>query len=494
MQILNNHIISFLNNFFNKETNILHFGSSLQSNLFNDIDLMILSDEYTDFTKEIIQYKSLSFDITIVPKQKIYQIIELNKINGIYVSIFEKGRIIKDTDGTIDIIKNHINENKIQPSLFLKKQYTEYLLKEAILNLKSAIAFEADLLFYNLLVLLIDYKLIDFNIGNAIKVKNKYKEISKFDPNYLITLTKIKEKFTKNRSHKELSVNLNSIMPLQQVISKKYYSNRYKLSNIYNTNLVIQINGVKSINDFLDLTKDISSFLDVDLYFFNVEKSSSLILEDAYYIVLVDSNERLKVKAHKLKELINKNIIEDLRFIYPYQIEMSSFLGQFDSTEFKNIEKGFISLSKFILSNYSKKSNTLLWYINLLIGSNLYLGKNKDQFSNDISNLGRLYGHDFLNNSKEHKKALYYKLGFSNEVLNYESDIKDIYKDVINNWAIQYLPDSMVNKLIKNIAIENSQDKIHLINFLARILFLKEEYLIYFFHIAGEILQDLDEY
>lgn len=484
MKLINDNIKSFLNSFFKNETNVLHFGSSLKSKSFNDIDLVILSDNYSKFTKEIFSYNSLIFEVIIIPSQQIFQILELNKINGVYISVFEEGEIIEDKNGVIQEIKELIHKKKIQPSLILKTQLIENQIRVIFDQIKTSNGLETEILLYNLFENLIDYRLLDFGVFNSLEVKYKYKEILKFDPDFIIHLTKIKNTYLSKKSYSHLLFDLKTVIPIQKIQSKKYHSTKYELSAIYDNNLVIQIKGLNTIENFFVFTKEIIISLNVPFYFFKIEKQSSFALEDGFYIVLVAPNKKLRSVYKSLCQTVNENAHYKIEITFPYQLKISAFLGVFNETEFKINELEFIKISNFVIKNINNNSSELLlWYVNLFLGNQLF--NTKDLFAKNLLELGKFYGHNFLEDNENQKKLMYRKLGFQNDNDSFEKNIKALYGQLVNGWDRQYLPESKVNFIL-----EDKINGFHLKKLIPYIFLINEKHLIYIFHIIGELLVD----
>ena len=122
----------FIKKFYLTESNILLFGSFTKSKTFSDIDLLILSETSVVFSREKINFNNITFEVLVLPKKNIFEIIEKDKINGIYIEIFKEGVIIIDHDNLISNIKNDITKKNIKRSSLLKKNYLENKIQECL--------------------------------------------------------------------------------------------------------------------------------------------------------------------------------------------------------------------------------------------------------------------------------------------------------------------------------------------------------------------------
>lgn len=236
-------IEEFIQEIFPKAPNILLFGSCINSKQPNDYDLMILSSEITSFTREMFTYKSLVFEAIIIPKSKIYSIIELDKEYGIYVSIINQGEIIKDIDGELTYLQNLILDKQFKPSPILRKYNIEYELSENIKYLKLSDNKEHQELLLNFIIeKLIDLKLLDWDVISAKKINHKLKEISRVAPKFLSQLLEVKNAYTNDLNWDKLITSLDTLISINQILNISFYSSQYFLNEIYNNELVVHIN------------------------------------------------------------------------------------------------------------------------------------------------------------------------------------------------------------------------------------------------------------
>ncbi|OWP74137.1 nucleotidyltransferase domain-containing protein, partial [Flavobacterium oreochromis] len=192
-------INEFLAKKFKEATNVLLFGSYTKSVKFSDIDILILTDSNLNFSKEVYTFNKQSFEVFVLSKNNIFEIIENDRANGIYISILKEGKIIKDEDSFLKNLKNLINTKQIYTSPFLKKNYIENKLRQTLCYMESVEDFyEKDFLLGEINSQLIDLRLVELGIIEAKKIKHKYEKIKYYDNEFLKDIINLKNDYLKS--------------------------------------------------------------------------------------------------------------------------------------------------------------------------------------------------------------------------------------------------------------------------------------------------------
>lgn len=484
--MLKNKIIKFIKTFFSDASNVLHFGSSLHSKRFKDIDLLILSNNHNSFVKELFLFEGLNYEVLIIPKTKIFQVIELDKLEGIYLQIIDSGKIIIDTDEKIKEIKFFIEHNKIKPSLILKKIYIErqfFEINSFIENINDC-NFEKSIAFNDLIKIIIDLRLIDFKINNAYKLNHKLAYIKKFDLDFFNKLEIIKNNFYLKKNNFELKNEINNLN-LKFISNKEFGSTDYTLNNVYNNNFIVYVNEFdifpETIFDkLLHFLKELNS----NIYTFIIEKKSQTLFEKGVYIVVCGKNKYLKdVVVTNLKKFIikPKNGLIKYSIEFPYFLDINNFLGIFKSKKIELIQKDFILISNLISSN--KKYN-ISNYFSLFIGGYIINDISIKDFIFDLQFVGKK-NDKYFNNSD-----LFKKVNFHAKEYQLIKTISGNFKNVIKSWEIQKIPKCNFENIIHQIHFFKLVNRIEFITFSAKIFRITDYELIIIFHIIDNLLKD----
>lgn len=496
-------IEEFIQEIFPKAPNILLFGSCINSKQPNDYDLMILSSEITSFTREMFTYKSLVFEAIIIPKSKIYSIIELDKEYGIYVSIINQGEIIKDIDGELTYLQNLILDKQFKPSPILRKYNIEYELSENIKYLKLSDNKEHQELLLNFIIeKLIDLKLLDWDVISAKKINHKLKEISRVAPKFLSQLLEVKNAYTNDLNWDKLITSLDTLISINQILNISFYSSQYFLNEIYNNELVVHIN-TKDVSQKKLLKEIINPLIDSlsikQYFFFEIKRPSISLLEKGFYLIVYGEKEILRDLVLKLNTFVNRNSQKffDSEFTYPYQLEVSNYFGIFDSDIYSGITSILQKVSVFFRENYIKEEISALWYLNLLFGSYIKSGVEKHIFFKDVRNFGFFLGHSFLKD--ENAEILVKNKLLQKTILNFNKEamvtnmIFKTYTSVCRNWVLEELPESKVNILLESIRIDTIENRNLLFFFLSKVLLIDPMHMIYIFNNIGLLLENENE-
>ncbi|MGG8496978.1 hypothetical protein ACQY1Q_11205 [Tenacibaculum sp. TC6] len=481
-------ITNFISDYFPDSPNILHFGSSLTNETFNDIDLLIISNKNSFFTKEVINYKNQIFELIILPKIKASQILEVNKKSGIYNQIIKEGKILVDNDGFLCSLKQKINQET--SSYFLLRKYGyEQNIKNLLITLKNnQNKFEKDILVNDIIKLIIDLKLLEFdNLSFFEQTKHKIIEINKYSPLFIEKLVIIKNKYLENNSFENFIFSINNFIPIKSIIEKTTYSNQLILNKAPN-DLVIFFKNFKPNT----LKKFMFWLQNMNLKFFNFNIYNSFFdLEKGTYIIIRLENSTIK-KNRFILQLDNffsftYKTDSDLFIKYPYLLDIYSFLGV-SQKESSSIEYFFSQTSNKIFFEPELKETKLIFnYIFLILKCYLFKLK-KDDLKNDLSLYGNFLGQSFKNDTI--KKDLFNKLyhyDYSN-FQNFKDVIYSFFYESIKKWDYNYLPKSKLNNVEIGEFME-LESRINIIIFASNFFSISNEYLVFIFHTLGEMLE-----
>ena len=319
-RIINN----LLSEFFPNTSNILHFGSSRYDDKYNDIDLLILSNKSSNFTKEIITYNKKSFELIIIPKQKVFEVLELDKLFGVYLSVIEEGEILIDKDGFFKNLKELISKKKLAPSPLLKKYFLENEIKNSLDSIKNEILLEErDLLFSDLINKLIDLRLIEFNITSSKKMKHRLTNIKKHDPKFLKNLIAVKKSYMSSVTYPILIQSLDCLIPIKNFLNRDFYSNQYILNSINKYSVLFLSKDLKDdfiIQHIFKLTKKYSK----ESFFYKIGQNDKSLMEKGWYIIFEGfQKENLKSFFNDLtKTLYQEGLQGNVILNFPYQLDI----------------------------------------------------------------------------------------------------------------------------------------------------------------------------
>jgi len=481
-------IIDFLDQKFNKEANILLFGSYTKSENYSDIDVLIISEIFTVFSKEKFKYKNENIEVFIFPKNNFYELIEKDKTYGIYISIIKEGIIVKDTDRFIEKIKKLIDFNKIKKSPFLKTRYLEDRIQSSIQTLRKTDDCNLkELVFGELNIFLIELRVLQMGVSEVKKIKKSYDFIKENDHQFVENLFFYKRKFIQTKNFNDYIKELSNYFSIHNILSKESYSTNYYINEIYSDELVIYINLTKNDLSKLKtgLIKEFSTIEFDDFYFFTIQKGK--ILENGTYLVLIEEKERIKtVLIPLLNKFHNSNIT------FPYQIEIPSILGIYEKKNCSVINSLFIYLEK-----NKNRINSALIFINIYIGAYLLLKASRESILKKTNLILLKYEniikHEDLNISL-FQLEIFQKHNESFFKNNINTDLIECYENAVNNSNIDYLPNHSVNSVIKNIDTEflfgeSPNVEYNFFNMILNVFSYNDFQKLYIFHTIAKIIK-----
>lgn len=496
--MLHKPIQRFIKEFFPKAPNILLFGSSIHSKEFNDIDLLILSPDVSTFTREFFTYENLCYEVLIIPKNKIYSVIELDKEYGIYISIIDNGKIIKDKNGKLREIKTLIKNRQLKSSLLLRKYNLEYDLKQSFNYLRLAKTIEhKEIVFNTIIDNIIDLKLLEQGITSAKKTHHKLKKITEIDPNFLSELLSIKKKYLHDLLWNNLIASLDAIIPIHSILKLSFYSNKYILNETYDNELVVHVNLKKlsENNNFLETIVPLLNSLSIqDYYFFEIKNPSITLLEKGFYIVVSGDKTELKKIVLLLNQILNKSKFSNVAFTYPYQLNIRSFFGLFDELEYARTSNILKKVSYFLKDNSFKADTNVFWFTNIFVGSYINCNLKINEFKKDILEVGRLLGYSFLTTDNEGNNIKKYLFNRSDIYFNENSMVTNVIQttliNVLREWDLEELPDSKINDLIGIVKIDSLKNRSQLFYLLSKVFMIDPSQLAYVFYAIGLLLEN----
>lgn len=482
-----------------KEKNIIFFGSALESDLFSDIDLLVLSDKNVPYSKEQFPFKDAVFEVFSISKNNIFEIIEMDKPYGVIISIISNGEIIIDDNHFISDIKELIRSKQIKVNSFLKKNLIENRIHQNLKKISfSEDYYQKDLLINEINSDLIELRLLEFGVGEAKKSNFKYEKIKYHDYTFLKFCIDTKKAFLNNGSFENYINTLEGRLPIRAIIDRKHYSNNFFLNEVYNDELIVYIKTNKK-----DLKKNQALYskalnkIEFENYFF-YEIQEGRIYESGLYLAIYEESEKLKSKI--IPEL---NSLHNESSTFPYQLEMSSALGIYPKSEFNNCKSFLIEIYQLISQKEIAENQLPLLFMNLYIGSYIKTGLSVEYFEKRfwamLENFEQLFKNKNQNISM-FQEDIYKKQKdkFFKEKIYISENVVDAYCKVIKKWDVNFLPAHSINDTLNqmdfNIIYKHQlYIEYNFLNLIFDVFMFNNSHRLYIFHVIASFLNRENE-
>ena len=488
-------INEFLKVFFENASNVIQFGSSLQEKKSKDIDLLVFQEDRTLFTKECFSYKGNKFDVITLPKARAYEIIEINKIYGIYTSVLLQGKIILDPDGFVLSLKKDIISQKNKTPPFLKYRELGFKIGSLYeLLAESKDDDEKDYLFGHLLNYYLIIKLLDYHQKIFQSEKHRLRAIKKYEPLFFKEIWNLKKEYTSgNVILTEVKQFFKNKFPLLNPDKQAPYSNHHIFSNIIGE-VVIQIRSESSKSIYLsEVYSFVKTKISKEFFLFHIEKNSLNFIENGYYLILeepcVENKRNLLLSLAEMKGEFKKQY----SFLYPYQMSISSLIGISDKQFNMSFQSYFIKISSYM--NEQAYKNNVLLFLNSLFTNLLKYGYTKHQFILLLKQMGFILGNHFVKHDQplDIKKEVLQKVVVEKEKeMNYLKLLKTLYFPFIKNWNVIYLPSSKINHFSFDIRLIPDSNKAYFVYFISKTFMIDTNNLILLLSKVGQLLENED--
>lgn len=440
-----NLIIEFLQKKFKNEANIILFGSNKDIYDNNkDIDILIVSNHITSFTKEVFNYKNQIFEIIIIPLFEINTYLEKDKFLKVYVDILTKGKIIVDENNVLKKIIAELKYSSTPNNLYLRKIQLEKSITFFVgKTINSKNIYEAEIYFSKVAENIFFRRLLDFGISNIDSTKYLVDKILIFDFNLVESIYRLKKKLLQLQNASLVILELLKILNIKNIWNNDYYSNRLVLSEIYDNRMVvfIEINQVieKKIEKLLNNKSIIYYSFVIDKY--NINKNGK-------YYVLLEKKSKLREEIFPLLEnyfFTDEDLItNDNKIIFPYLLDIQILLGVTDENNLKILEIFFLYCNE----QKSKNKNEVVFFIiydflkhlnsNIAIEQLIYIFVGKSNLLNNNFHLNKSQKHliDLKNkfyssiNQLDEEMTLF---SIENMDINQKNRIKIFISKILNN-------------------------------------------------------------
>jgi hypothetical protein len=465
--MIKNHIIditlSFIEQYFQDTDGVLLFGSAIRSDIYEDIDLLILYDKFSYFSKETIPYKNSSFSIIKVPSHEIFNLLADDFKDGIYRNIIDSGIILKDSYNTLKVLKQYIL-NKYPDNYMVIRYSFNKLIPEINKSLKvfskDKSFLEEYSLFNKIISLLADFQLLkDGKINFTKSEKQKYRYLFENHPFFYLELQNLVINYNTN-SKKRSIIKLNIIVEKLTIPQSDHFTNDFQSDYIDFTRIVFFIKTYKRFPQIKELIRMLFvTFPKESFYSYYTDENN--IEESGIYIVFKNLTDKLL--AVRIKNIISEYFDKSTAIYFPYNELFYHPEIKFHGKEnLSIIESVLIEFqSELFHSNFSI-SEIIIPMINYLLMT----------LEIDVRKMKDFYFCKTLNNSHQYNYNEVQKIT-ANEYFNYEALISSMFKNkefiaIKNIYSI----DTISLSKLKNIP------KYFLLQFIDRFLslhFLKDE-------------------
>jgi predicted nucleotidyltransferase len=419
------NVVSFVNEYFPNSLGIMLSGSFV-SNYFNetsDLDILLISNLYRSVFTESYDYNNLKMQTIVLPLYDLDNIMYDGVVqgNGAYISMLQKGIILKDKDYLFKKLKKRASDLYVQGQREMTKFELDSL-RSIITSRLEDIEGNDD--FYDNVFTFIDlynYILLLYFKTNKLwnfTGKAASRELKESNPSFRNNLVDSIKGFIIEGDKKSLINFTNEY--LQKVGGElHFFSTRSYLEKINDDQLIVFItdNGNIAMKErLLYLSEKFNQFISKqipDLFYISFIHPSKRIYKSGLYIICYYP--KIKIKEHLLPlvELFHYNLSNSLfaditnNIYYPYQLNPIELFGD------RNMQILIVGYLKLIHKTY-----------------------------NSYINIGNMDINTYCINTLIHFKFLCF---FKNNNNSWHNFLKNIYDITIKSDNREFLPSEIVN-------------------------------------------------
>lgn len=278
------------------------------SNYYSDIDVVIITDTNDYITTDNIFYDNKYFQVTIHPVQKLNELLWVDYISlqGIHISMFSKGIILKDTNDFLTKLINKCNEiynNPIRTVPILELQALKQTVLRGLSDLKGINQIDRAYFSIHETIHHLCHLMLKLNRQWCTRGKYLSRELEKFNPKFYFELNKtLHEVYKIKKLEPIINFISNSLNGFTDELNDQKYSKNNGYYEPYNNYYIFQIPYIHGDSNLFFKIRELIKEYQHYYFFVAPPMGSNAISHESVYLVLH------KIKPTEGKKLLNRTI------------------------------------------------------------------------------------------------------------------------------------------------------------------------------------------